>query len=255
MRGVLIAWMLWLAGTAAAVAAGQLAVYRDGFEDVTPHLLLRYSFESSAANTGSVPGLALTTANTSYGSGKFGSGLTFGAGGYATVDGTRAILGALSQVTIAFWLYEPSAWSGGIWDDNNRSTSPYGGVQLGRSGSSLSLCVSTTSNNFLSGMCNGPPAPSTGAWHHYIIRYDAVGTGAGEGGNVELYVDGAFYYVRHNDAMNDPVFNPGIPDTMYIGSEPATMDELLIFDRVYGEADQCTLLTGGTWNGVSCTLP
>jgi hypothetical protein len=219
---------------------------------------LWYSFDGTGANSGTLTGYSLSTfGTTSFVAGKFGLALQFGTGGYATVTGMRALLGAAAQATIAFWMYQSAQLSAqAFWDDDNRQTAPYGGVQLGQTAGQISVCASTTSNAFLGGSCNGFASPSVLAWHHWLIRYSGTGTGAGQGGPVEIYVDGALVHTRANDVSNDPVFTAtGIPDAMTIGGNGGIMDDLRIYSRTFTQAEQCTRIIGGSWSGSACTLP
>lgn len=228
----------------------------------TPTARLHWTFDGNTNNTGSVNGFAFATpAGISYANGKVGMAASFGSAQYATVTGMRQVLGAYAKVTIAFWLMEPGTLSSNaVFDCNNRSTAPYGGVQLGlfQSGgqNTTSLCVSTTSASFLGGGCGGFAAPSANSWHHWILRYDGTGTGTGQGGRLEVYVDGALVHTRANDAANDPVFNTtGMNDTLYLGAPGTLVDDLQVHDRVFTAAEQCTQLVGGTVGSAGCVLP
>jgi hypothetical protein len=216
-----------------------------------------WQMENSTVNTGSVSGFTLVTpANVSYGAGKIGQAVVFGGGQYSYVEGVRAQFSTYADMTIGFWLREPGTIaSSSVWDCNNRGTSPYGGVQLGFSSSSVSLCVSSSSSSFLGGSCNGFTAPSANTWHHWIIRYDGTGTGAGQGGATQIYIDNVLVHTRANDANNNPVWNPGIPDRMTLGTPGVSVDDLRIYNQVFSVADQCTHVVRGTWTGSSCTLP
>ncbi len=217
-----------------------------------------WTFDGNTNNTGSVTGFALQTpAGINYVTGRIGTMAgSFASGQYSNVAGMRAQLGTYAKVTFAWWQQDPgNASSVAILDDNNRSTSPYGGVQLGFSGSTTSLCVSTTTNAFLSGSCGGPNSPSANAWHHWIIRYDGTGTGTGQGGPTDIYVDDVLLYSRANDSSNNPVFTSAIPDTFTFGAPGFVVDDLKIFDQTFDVATQCTGVIGGTYSGSTCTLP
>jgi hypothetical protein len=224
----------------------------------TPQPLLRYAFEGDGNNTGSLAGLNLTLTSASFVAGKVGTAVSFAAGGYGQVlSGIKAAIGNNAQITVAFWMNEQVTLTGqAFFDVRNASVAPYGGVQLGQTGSSIGVCVSTTTNTFLSGSCLGFAAPSSNAWHHWIVRYAGTGTGPGQGGPTEIYVDNVLVLSRANDANNNPVFtSTGIPDTMYVGAPNVLVDQFMIFNRTFSLSEQCTLLIGGTWNGMSCALP
>ncbi len=244
---------LWCAPAPAGSPVASILI--DGFEDPLP--MLRYRFEGDGSNSGTLAGYGLNVVSSTFGAGKTGQGLTFGQGGFAQVSGMRGVLGTFARATVAFWMFETVPISGqAFWDDNNRSVAPYGGVQLAKTGSTIGVCVSTTTNSFLDGTCSGFTAPSIGTWHHWIVRYSGTGTGPGQGGPTEIYVDDVLMLTRANDASNNPVFNnTGMPDVMTIGGSNATMDELTIFNTVFTRAEQCTLIIGGVWTGSSCTLP
>ncbi|MBK9036884.1 MAG: hypothetical protein IPL61_37475 [Myxococcales bacterium] len=223
-----------------------------------PMPVLYWSLDNNVDNTGALAGYALTTpAGIGYGAGKFGQAAAFGAGQYSYVDGMRTSLDTYAKVTIGFWLREPGTAQGSAFlDCNNRATSPYGGVQLGLTGPDVSLCVSTTSNSYLSGGCAGFTAPSANTWHHWLLRYDGVGTAAGQGGPTQIYIDDVLVHTRANDTANNPVFNTtGTPDRLYLGLTNASLDDVRIYNQVFSPADQCTYVVRGTWSGTSCVLP
>ncbi len=223
-----------------------------------PMPVLHWPMENSVNNAGSLSGFSLTTpASVGYGAGKVGQAAVFGPGQYSYVDGVRAPLASYAKVTIGFWMREPGTVQGTAFlDVNNRSTSPYGGVQLGLTQSNVSLCVSTTTASYVgTGGCNGFTAPSANTWHHWIVRYDGAGTGTGQGGAVQIYIDNVLVHTRANDANNNPVFNPGIPDRLYIGVPNSSVDDVRVYNQVFSLADQCTHVVRGTWNGNSCVLP
>jgi hypothetical protein len=223
----------------------------------TPTPLLWYRFEGSGSNDGSLPGFAMSLFSSTFVPGKVGQGAVFGPGGYAQVSGMGSVLGAYGQITVAFWMNEAALLNSvAFWDIDNRTVAPYGGVQLAQALTGISVCASTTTTAYLSGACTGFTSPSANAWHHWIIRYSGTGTGAGQGGPIEFYVDGVLVLTRANDASNNPVFNSsGMPDTMYLGASGVTVDDFKIFNRTFTAAEQCTFIIGGAWNGASCTLP
>jgi len=223
-----------------------------------PMPVLYWSLDNTANNTGALAGYTLTTpAGLTYGAGKFGQAAAFAAGQYAYVDGMRASLDTYAKVTIGFWMREPGNVPGQAFlDCSNRATSPYGGVQLGLSSTSVSLCVASTTNAFLGGGCNGFTAPSANVWHHWILRYDGTGTAAGQGGPTQIYIDNVLVHTRANDTANNPVFNTtGTPDRLYLGVPNSGLDDVRIYNQVFTLADQCTYVVRGTWNGTSCVLP
>jgi hypothetical protein len=222
-----------------------------------PQPNFHWTMENSVNNSGTQSGFTLTTpAGVGYGAGKIGQAAVFGAGQYSYVDGVRSVLSTYGDMTVGFWFREPGNVNGtSFFDCNNRSTAPYGGVQMGLTQNSVSVCVSTSTSSYLSGGCNGFTAPSANTWHHWIMRYDGSGTGPGQGGVTQIYVDNVLVHTRPNDANNNPVWNPGIPDRLYLGLSNASLDDVRIYNQVFSLADQCTYVVRGTWTGSSCTLP
>jgi hypothetical protein len=223
-----------------------------------PLALLRYKFDGDGTNSGSLAGYTETLNGTvTFPAGKFGQAAQFGSGAYGFVSGTRTVLSTYAQYTISYWVNATTPpVSTAILDFNNRSTAPYGGIQVGYGTSTTySMCVSTTTNSFLTGSCKSVTAPAAGAWHNVIIRYAGTGTGAGQGGNVDVYEDGALVATVANDASNNPVFNPGIPDALYIGAAGLSFDEVRVYNVALTPAEQCAQIIGGAWTGSACTLP
>jgi len=192
-----------------------------------------------------------------FGAGKVGRAATFASGAYGLVSSARVVLGAYPQYTISMWINATApATSTSFFSINNRATAPYGGVQLGYSSTTLmSICASTTSNSYLTGSCPTFAAPALNSWHNLIIRYAGTGIGAGQGANVEVYVDDVLTLTVPNDAANNPVFNAGVPDTLAIGAAGAAYDDVRIYNKTFTVAEQCTKVIGGTYAGTTCTLP
>src|SRR5262249_6509497 len=139
----------------------------------------------------------------------------------------------------------------------NRDVSPYGGVQLFYGDSShLGLCVASSSNNALPfGGCSTIDPPSNSAWHNFILRYSGTGPRPGQGGHLPPYLDGALVFTGPNDSNNDPIFNSTVADTIDIGADSITLDEVTIYSTTFTDEDQCRIVIGGTWDGAHCTLP
>ena len=102
-------------------------------------------------------------------------------------------------------------------------------------------------------------APAVGRWHNVIIRYAGTSTPSrGAAQWVEVYYDGHRDMGIGNNS-NDPVFNPGISDILYIGTGGVALDDVRIYNTVFTTADQCTEVIGGTWDASSafgvCTIP
>jgi Divergent InlB B-repeat domain len=229
------------------------------FNSTVPTPLLYYTLDTSGAQTGSVAGYPLTlSGNVTFGTGKISGAALFGPGSYGLVQGSaRAVLGAYPQYTISFWINATApSTTNAFLDFNNRGTAPYGGLQFSYLSPTLfSLCASTTTNSYLTGSCPVFAAPATGAWHNVIIRYAGTGTGAGQGAPVQVYEDDVLTTTIANDAANNPVFNPGISDTLFIGTTGMSLDDVRIYNSTFSQGDQCTVIIGGTWTGSACTLP
>lgn len=224
-----------------------------------PMPVIYWAMDGNVNNSGTLTGYSLTTpAGISYVPGKFGMAANFAIGQYAYTDGVRASLGGYADVTIGMWMKEPGNVQGTAFlDCINRQTAPYGGVQMGLTSSSVSVCVSTTSSSLLTGNCNGFTAPSPNVWHHWLVRYDGTGTGTGQGGATEFYIDDVLVLTRANDSSNNPVFSPtGISDRFYPGGAGNTqVDDVRVYNQVFSREDQCTYVMRGTWTGSACTPP
>ena len=222
-----------------------------------PPPLLRWTWDGTPNNSGSMAGFPATlNGSTGYIAGKFGQAIQFGAGGYAQVPGTRTVMSSYATYTIAFWVFlSGSLSSQATFYTIQRTTAPYGGVSVGHTGTSASLCAASTTNSLLTGSC--PTFNTTlNAWHHYLVRYAGTGTAAGQGAPVEIYLDDVRVATATQDTANNPVFNAGVPDMLSLGAPSfVAMDDLRIYNQVFTPAEQCTQIIGGTWTGASCTLP
>ena len=229
------------------------------FNSTLPTPLLYYTLDTSGAQTGSLAAYPLTlSGNVTFSTGKIGGAALFGSGAYGSVQGSaRAVLGAYAQYTISFWVNATApSTTNAFFDFDNRSAAPYGGLQLSYvSATQFSLCASSTTSSYLTGSCPVFAAPATGAWHNVIIRYAGTGTGAGQGAPVQVYEDDVLTTTIANDSANNPVFNPGISDTLSIGTAGMSLDDVRIYNSTLSQGDQCTVIIGGTWNGSACTLP
>jgi hypothetical protein len=178
---------------------------------------------------------------------------------YASAQGNaRAVLGTNPQYTISFWIDASAAPTTArpILDFSNQTVAPYGGVRLSYvSATQLSVCAASTSSAVLGGSCPTFAAPGADAWHNIIVRYNATGTGPGQGGNVDVYEDGALAATVVNDASNDPVFNATISTELHIGAGGVSIDEVRVYTGAFTPATQCATIIGGTWSGTACTLP
>lgn len=216
-----------------------------------------YTFDGDALNHGFASGMNLTVnGGTFIAGGKFGMALQLGSGGYAQVAaGARGSLGSYGQSTISIWVHDFVGGQGVLFDCNNRSTSPYGGIQVYPSSitaGKFSVCSSSSANSFLEGGCTEDFGLTSGAWHNVIFSYNRDITNH----NIDIYVDGSatpVHTIPNNTA--NPIFGPGMTDALYVGGSMMTIDEVRIYNQTFAVDQQCTVVLGGTWNGSSCTLP
>jgi hypothetical protein len=223
-----------------------------------PTPMLYWAMDGNVNNTGALSGYTLQTpAGISYATGKFGMAASYSSTQYSFTDGGRTTLGTYADVTIGFWMRAPTGLTGSVFfDNNNRSTAPYGGIQLALNGSLINMCAATTSSSYLGGSCLGFNSASGDVWHHYIVRYDGTGTGTGQGGPVEVYIDDVLVHTRANDGNNNPVFNStGMVDRMTMYASGGLLDDVRIYNQVFTRAEQCTYVMRGTWTGSACTPP
>lgn len=106
------------------------------------------------------------------------------------------------------------------------------------------------------------PASSFGiddhCWHQLIYRY-AASSPSGVA-PLEIYLDGN-KAASITTGSNDTLFATQVNDIQlglhHVGSgwlrAHHRADDLLVYDRVFSEAEQCTELFGGTWSGGVCT--
>src|SRR5262249_40797230 len=111
-----------------------------------PTPLLYWALDGNGTNTGSVAGYPLVlNGSATYVAGKFGQAAQFNAGAYGLVTGSaRAVLGIYAQYTISFWVSATTApdANGAVLSFENRSTAPYGGIQLYySSNTTVGMCV------------------------------------------------------------------------------------------------------------------
>jgi len=221
--------------------------------------LLYWPLDGDGTNSGAQTGYDLTfSGSVSFVTGKLGKAAQFATGGFGQPAGSaRAVLGAHSEYTISVWLKRTnSTGSPIVIDFNNRVTAPFGGIQLAYFNTTqLTVCAATATNSFLTGSCPLLSAPAADAWHNVILRYAGTGTGAGQGGNLEIYEDDVLILTVANDAANDPIFNMSIPDALTIGMEGMALDDIAIYNTTFTAEQQCTTVIGGTWSGTGCTLP
>jgi hypothetical protein len=222
----------------------------------TAGLLLRYSFEGNANNTGALPGYDGTATSVTYPEGRFGSAIKFDgtAATSAILTGTAAVFATGSTWTISLWYREdaPPKPQSLLWEFRGADgLDSYHGV----ASSGGDLVLTTCSD----GGCFSFANPPTGAWHNVVYRYDAPS--ATVGAPVDIYVDGTLAGTILNTAAT-PLIGSGVTD-IKIGNGFSTVggaslfyvDEFRVYNQVFTVAQQCTDIIGGTWTGESCTMP
>jgi hypothetical protein len=254
--------------TASALPGGSASFTVSGAGQTAALPLLLWTLDGNGYNTGSAGGYALTVSSqTQYVAGKFGQALQVNSGAwFETVAGMRALLGSSPQYTIGMWV-NPQTYPNtanvflGFQSDTTKP-GPWGGFSTWFSSfQSFTICASSLSNKSLpsGGSCSSninAPAILPNSWHHLLWRYAGKGTGAGQGASLDFYVDDVKVFTVANDAANDPIYNMNITDTLYLMAAAAvTYDDIRIYNAVYSDAQQCTDIIKGTWNGTSCALP
>ncbi len=221
----------------------------------SPGLILYYQLNGDALNYS-----ALGAAHDA-----LASGVSFSPGmlGLAAFDGQISAPGTLrplsndTDYTLSFWfrndspIYEQvhrlfsfenpgqGGCSASVLDHNERGV-------LTLSCSGTGGFHSTVSFDFATGYPN---------WHHLALRHDGSAHGAGGGGDVSVFVDGAFLGALANPSRAD-VFSPQQAGNLVVGEPGHNLwfDEIRIYNRVYTPEEQCGELTRGIWNGQWCWL-
>ena len=88
-----------------------------------------------------------------------------------------------------------------------------------------------------------------------MFRYEGTSTSSGGGAPVQIYLDNVLMTTLANPT-NAVVFSNGQLTNWVIGTNTNFyIDDLKVYNQVFTEAEQCTIVIGGTWGGSSCTLP
>jgi hypothetical protein len=214
----------------------------DGNFDNSGTLGATYPFVSPVGMAGLVP------------NGRMG---TKGFNAYGSIPGTRNFLMNSAKVTMSIWMNASQSPSNPIFH-NWGTTGPFGGVELGWVGGSLSGCFASKSFQYISGSCIQAASPSLNAWHNFIIRYDGQGQGDFQGGPIDVFVDG-FRLITEPNNPKEPIFNSFQDLDLTLGFAPgyAILDEVKIYDAVFDLQTQCVLVSGGTYDSANmkCILP
>jgi hypothetical protein len=59
----------------------------------------------------------------------------------------------------------------------------------------------------------------------------------------------------NNNNATSTIFNSTQSDQLTVGQTSMTIDDVRIYNQVFTQAQQCTVIIGGTWSGSACTLP
>jgi hypothetical protein len=195
----------------------------------------------------------LTTVGVTYVTGKLGQAAQISASGYQYTAGARATIGTYAQGTISMWIHDYVASGGIFMDFDNRSTAPYGGIQLfPGAGSTAGLILSSTSLSYVpAGNPNTVNIGASGAWHNLIMVYNRDNSSH----NFEVWIDGVLSSSITNNNAASTIFNSSQSDQLTVGQTSMTIDDVRIYNQVFTQAQQCTVVIGGTWTGTACTLP
>jgi hypothetical protein len=207
-----------------------------------PAPLLRYRFEDSLANDGTLgAGFDATGTSVAFVSGKHGRAVAFDTTQYTSVLlPTQQVLSSHLAYTIGLWFREDAVWNSGGYTQYLFDSRGGGGFQTyhGYAGNeALTTCSDAGCRAF---------GYSVGTWHHLIYRYDGS---AGEA-PLELFIDGAL--VATLPPSN--VYFSTTQKNVVIGTRTnMQIDEVAIYAQVFTLADQCTTVVGGRWENGSCT--
>jgi hypothetical protein len=235
--------------------------------EVLPQLW--YTFDVNGNNTGLLTDLGynmIPAGTPTYVAGKVGKAIAFSGGSTGNISGMRYALGSAALVTVAFWLNLSAVTSYGtgiaVWSaDNQTDPFPYGGLRFTlTSATTASICMSSASTRFLpSGTCAAVALPATAAtgWHHYLFQYLGTGVAYGQGGPMNVFIDGAATpnFSIANEPSPNPVFHDAMENNLGVGGNGVMMDDMRIYTRKFTPAEHCTAIIGGTWSGTACTLP
>lgn len=218
-------------------------------DPASPRPILRYDLDGDTANRGSLgPAHAGVASSTGWVAGRRGQAIEF-TGSTASrlvLPGTANLLATTPQLTIGLWVRETALPAGPIVhyliDNRCCGGSTDRGFQTyhGRDGAPLTTCSA--------GGC-ATISYQPGAWRHLSYRYDATA-----GARLELFVDGTPAGVIANPGAV-PILGPGLDDLQLGFNTRAQLDDVVIYDRVFTDEEQCALVVGGAWTGTACQLP
>jgi concanavalin A-like lectin/glucanase superfamily protein len=213
---------------------------------VTNAPLVFYRFENNYDSIGALGNTstyaAVATGTPTFVAGKFGSAVSFP--NSPTTYLTLPLLNEFhsgSAFTVSLWFNETSLVNPAtLWtfqgSAGNRLESYHGA-----SGPNLFTCVvNIACANF---------AYSMGTWHNLLYRY------AGTGQGVDVYLDDVLMFTLTGPTGN--LFNAASSNPIIGQSTVFMVDEIQVYDQVYGRDVQCTNILHGSFNAQTgaCILP
>ena len=229
--------------------------------------LLHYSFDDHLLNQGALgPTHDGVASSVTFVDGLSGRALRFAgtAGSFLQLPGSAAAINPHPAVTIALWFRDPAGGTGGSSLIDFRGTVPAPAPPLGAALGCQTDRLGASPGQWMT--CCGTGTPGIDActetgylvdrWHHLILRHAGTSTTAGGGADLQIYLDG-----RPAGVVADPGGTPffsDLSDDLLLGAYSRLLiDELRVYDRVFSEAEQCTSLLGGSWDGSAraCQLP
>lgn len=241
----------------------------NGVPDATPAIdtvtlatanLIRYSFDVDGTNAGGLaPDYAAVIGTAAHVAGRYDGAMKFdgSSSGGIRVAGVDTLFEQSNEWTITFWFREDSVVKNTTLfevratdaEGHDRGWETYHGAYPD---AVLTTCSAAGCASF---------AAPVGYWHNIVYRYSAPSTSTG--GPVEIWLDGALAGTLPN-ANGVPLMTHVSPELRlgYYGPYGANgqygtyaIDEFRVFDRVFTPAEQCTVVSYGSWNGSSCTVP
>lgn len=239
------------------------AVNGDGIADPTPALdttfvtlakpLVLYTFDLTPASTGALGGYTSEAGTAHYATGKFGRAIAFDTtvAGHVTLLGTGALVKTASRWTVSLWYREDVAIAHTNLIDFRSNSAGWESYHGQASATGMTTCATTYS-------CFTYYDAPLGVWHNLVWRYDAPSLASG--GTLRVYLDGALVGTL-TSSTGTSLIDATMPDAVLGMSYPDeappifAVDDVRIYDTVFSEAEQCTRVIGGTWNGTACSLP
>jgi hypothetical protein len=97
-------------------------------------------------------------------------------------------------------------------------------------------------------------AYGVGQWHHVLYRYEGTGKNAGQGADLEIFLDGKLA-ATVNNANKRVIFSATQLKDLVLGKGTNFwLDDLKVYNEVFDDQGNCEIVIGGSWNN-GCTLP